>query len=165
MKIREEVPADFAAMDRVCAAAFATVPYGSPHDSKITGLLRDADALTLSLVAEDAGEILGHVSFSPVTIGNRSEGWYCLGPVAVAPESHGKGIGSQLIRDGLARLKDMGALGCVLLGNPAYYARFGFEVQNGLLMDGEASPYLQALTFQGDAPGDEVTFHPAFFEG
>ncbi|MBI1494680.1 GNAT family N-acetyltransferase [Halocynthiibacter styelae] len=165
MKIRDEKPADFASMDRVCEAAFATVSYGSPHDSKITGLLRDAGALAVSLVADEAGAILGHVSFSPVIIGDTGKGWFCLGPVAVAPDQHGTGIGSKLIRDGLARLKEMGALGCVLLGNPAYYARFGFDVQNGLLMDGEASPYLQVLTFQGDAPGGEVTFHPAFFEG
>lgn len=165
MKIREEQPADFDAMDRICAAAFATVPYGTPHDAKITGLLRDAGALTLSLLAEEAGDILGHVAFSPVTIGGADTGWFCLGPVAVAPEHHGKGVGAAMIREGLMRLQAGGAKGCVLLGNPDYYSRFGFTVESGLLFNGESSPYLQALCWRGEMPAGEVGFHPAFFEG
>ncbi|WP_039017433.1 GNAT family N-acetyltransferase [Halocynthiibacter namhaensis] len=164
MIIRPEQPADRDAINAVTIAAFATVPYGSEHDGKITDLLREAGALRLSLVAEDAGEILGHVAFSPVGVGTCTEGWVCLGPVSVRPDRHGAGIGSKLIREGLEQVKSLWEAGCILMGNPAYYSRFGFEVSSDLKLNGEGSPYLQALAFGPNAPQGDVRFHAAFEE-
>ena len=162
MFIRPEEPADYQAIDAVTHAAFATVSYGSEHDGKITGLLRKAGALTLSLVALERGEIIGHVAFSPVKIAALDLGWFCLGPVSVRPDHHGQGVGGALIRNGLHRLKAQGAKGCVLLGNPKYYGRFDFAITSDLHLAGETSPYLQAIRFSGDMPQGDVMFHPAF---
>lgn len=90
-----------------------------PEGGEIVDALRAAKALTLSLVAEEDGQVLGHVAFSPVQIGGEDKGWYGLGPVSVSPDRQGEGIGGKLIREGLALLRAAGAKGCVLLGIPA----------------------------------------------
>src|SRR5690606_20299677 len=109
------------------AAAFAGVPYASGTEPAIIAALRAAGALRLSLVAAEGQELLGHVAFSPVIIGGRDRGWLGLGPLSVRPDRQRRGIGSALVRTGLERLRRDGAGGCVLLGDPAYYRRFGFR--------------------------------------
>ena len=104
--------------------------FGGVTESRIVRTLRAADADSLELIAEDHGRIVGEIIFSPVT-GRTASGTELfgigLGPVAVEPEFHKRGIGSALIEHGLDYMRKLGAPFCVLLGDPAYYARFGFE--------------------------------------
>ncbi|MGY4173345.1 putative N-acetyltransferase YhbS [Bradyrhizobium sp. USDA 4529] len=119
--------------------------------------------LTISLVAvSDDGSIFGHVAFSPVRIEGVVGRWYGLGPVSVAPDLQRQGTGGALIRAGLARLAAMNADGCVLLGDPAYYSRFGFVSDPALTYGGEPSPYFQRLVLKGDPPKGDVKYHAAF---
>ena len=107
--------------------------------------------LTVSLVAETDG-LVGHVAFSPVLIADGSAGWYGLAPVAVLPEWQRRGVGAALIRRGLAILGARGAAGCVVLGDPAYYGRFGYNHARAEKFESEyQGEALQALAW-GDAP-------------
>ena len=101
---------------RADAAAFADHPHSEQTEGYINDALRRAGALTLSLVAHEDGRQVGHAAFSPVTIGDGSADWYGLGPVAVLPGMQGRGVGAALIREGLARLRALGAAGCVVMG-------------------------------------------------
>ena len=118
MHIRKEQPGDIAAIRRLTDEAFRGVPYSNQKEAAIIDALRLASALTLSLVAEEERSLLGHVAFSPVLIDGTDCNWYGLGPVSVQPGRQGEGIGSTLIREGLLRLQEVGAKGCVLLGDP-----------------------------------------------
>jgi len=89
--------------------------------------LRKAGALTISLAAEQDGEIVGHVAVSAVSMSDGSADWYGLGPISVTPERQRKGIGSGLMQAALRLLRERSPAGCVLVGDPAYYARFGFK--------------------------------------
>ena len=89
--------------------------------------MRAANALTISLVAEIEGQIVGHIAFSPVTVSDGATGWYGLGPVSVSPHHQRQGIGKALINEGLSLLKEIGSQGCALVGNPNYYQWFGFK--------------------------------------
>lgn len=162
MQIRSERPADADAIHRVTAAAFAGVPYSDQTEPAIVDALRADEVLTVSLVAVDGDEIIGHVAFSPVEIGEVARGWYGLGPVSVSPERQRQGIGQALVRQGLEALKAMEAAGCVVLGDPAYYGRFGFESDPAIRYGAEVSPYLQRLVFHGPSPTGAVRYHPSF---
>ena len=170
IKIRDERATDTAAISALTTAAFADAPHSDGTEAAIIDALRANEALTLSLVAEDdAGAIVGHIAFSPVVItdadGNKAQDWYGLGPVSVAPALQGEGIGAGLIRKGLARLKTSGADGCVLLGDPAYYARFGFMADAGPTYPGPPPEYFQALAFPGHAMARGVVTYDAAFGG
>lgn len=160
--IRPEEPADIAAIEAVTAAAFREAPHTSHTEQFIVNALRRAGALTLSLVAAADGAIVGHVAVSPVTISDGSAGWYGLGPISVAPEHQQLGIGSQLMRQALAELRRLGAAGCVLLGDPAYYGRFGFKAEPTLVLPEVPPEYFQAIAFATVIPSGTVTYHPAF---
>jgi putative acetyltransferase len=162
MEIREERPKDAAAISAVVTAAFAGAPHSSGTEAAIIETLRNEGALTLSLIAEDGGVILGHIAFSPVTIGGSDDAWYGLGPVAVEPGRQGSGLGHALILAGLQRLRALGARGCVVLGDPAYYGRFGFRADAALTYPGVPSEYFQSLSFDGAKPTGEVSYHTAF---
>ncbi|WP_273792341.1 GNAT family N-acetyltransferase [Brucella anthropi] len=162
MHIRKEMSEDADAIRQVTDEAFRTVAYSNQKEGEIVDALRAAKALTLSLVAEDKGEVLGHVAFSPVLIGGEDKGWYGLGPVSVRPDRQGEGIGGMLIREGLAILRQEGAKGCVLLGNPGYYVRFGFKAEVRLKLPGVPAEYFQCLAFGPDMPEGDVAYHAAF---
>lgn len=87
--------------------------------------LRKARQLTVLLIAEAEAGVIGHVVASPVSIADGAAGWYGLGPISIAPESQGLGVGSSLMREVLRVLRESTASGCVLLGHPGYYRRFG----------------------------------------
>ena len=165
MILRSERPADERAIRALTKAAFAGAPHASGTEAAIIDALRREGALTLSLVAEDAQGIVAHLCFSPVQIGGLDCGWFGLGPVSVAPHRQGEGIGSRLIRDGLSRLRTMAANGCVVLGEPAFYTRFGFAPAPGLTFDGAPPESFLQDTFSGPTPAGAVTYHPAFYEG
>ncbi|WP_139976861.1 N-acetyltransferase [Ochrobactrum sp. CGA5] len=162
MHIRKEMSEDADAIRQVTDEAFRTVAYSNQKEGEIVDALRAAKALTLSLVAEDKGEVLGHVAFSPVLIGGEDKGWYGLGPLSVRPDRQGEGIGGMLIREGLAILRQEGAKGCVLLGNPGYYVRFGFKAEARLKLPGVPAEYFQCLAFGPDMPEGDVAYHAAF---
>jgi putative acetyltransferase len=123
VSIRPEQPADAVAIRRVLEAAFPTAA-----EARLVELLRAGDHLLIGLVAEAVGEVVGFIAFSPVEIeGAAIEGiGVGLAPVAVHPKVQGQGIGSRLVREGLAACERAGYGFVVVLGHPAYYPRFGF---------------------------------------
>lgn len=161
--IRNETRDDVAAIAEVTAAAFKTLPVSNHTEQFIIEALRAADALTLSLVAESDGRVVGHVAFSPVTISDGTQGWFGLGPVSVLPEYQRRGIGTALIREGLSRLKAMNAQGCCLVGHPEYYPRFGFRNLPDLIYPGVPQEVFLALPLgTRQPPSGVVAFHPGF---
>ena len=162
IRIRTETSADVSAIAEVTVAAFETLPISNHTEQFIIAALRAAETLTISLVAEVAGRVVGHIAFSPVTMSDGSPNWYGLGPVAVLPECQGRGIGGALIKEGMSRLRDLGARGCCLVGHPEYYKRFGFQNARGLAHEGVPAEVFFVLPFDGHVPQGTVEFHAAF---
>ena len=162
MRIRLEGPADVEFIRGVVREAFESAPHSSGTEAAIVDALRQAGALTLSLVAEGEGEVIGHIAFSPVTINGECRGWYGLGPVAVRPHRQRQGIGQALVRAGLDGLKERGAAGCVVVGDPNYYGRFGFKSDPELRYGDIPPPYLQRFSFGDERPSGLVAYHEAF---
>lgn len=162
MQIRLERQQDALLIGQLTTEAFANAPHSGGNEARIIEALRDANALAMSLVAEEDDKVVGHIAFSPVQIDQRSVDWYGLGPVSVVPDLQRKGIGGALIRDGLDRLRRIGAKGCVLLGDPAYYGRFGFISDPRLTYMRYSSPYFQRLVLAGDPPIGDVSYHSGF---
>lgn len=160
--IRPERPGDAAAISELTTAAFEGTTHGSGTEALIVERLRRANVLTVSLIAVEAEEIVGHVACSPVTIGVNSGSWYGLGPVSVRPAWQRLGIGQRLIQAALQKLRSLGAAGCVLLGDPAYYRRFGFVSDPALTYRGSRTRYLQRLLLRGSSAAGDVSFHPSF---
>ena len=160
--IRHEERQDIDAIHSLTKIAFADMPYSSHTEHFIVDELRKCQALTLSLVALDDADIVGHVAFSPVIITDGSSHWFALGPVSVIPQKQKQGIGAGLIDTGLQQLKRLGASGCVLVGDPNYYAKFGFKVMPGFSYPDLPVEYFQALAFDDSMPQGEVAFHEAF---
>jgi putative acetyltransferase len=163
--IRDETEADAAVIGEVTEAAFRDLAVSDHTEHLIVAALRAAEALSVSLVAERDGEVVGHIAFSPVTISGGATGWYGLGPVSVLPRLQRQGIGAALIEAGLARLRASGAAGCCLVGHPVYYPRFGFRNPPELGVEGVPGEVFFALSFTGDVPRGRVTFHEAFGAG
>jgi predicted N-acetyltransferase YhbS len=160
--IRTEQAADIDTITRLTEAAFQDEAHSSHTEQFIVNALRRAGQLTVSLVAVDGDAIVGHVAVSPVTISSGASGWYGLGPISVWPARQRQGIGSRLMRAALADLQRGGGLGCVLLGDPRFYGRFGFKAHPGLVLPGVAPEYFQALSLGGALPVGEVRYHEAF---
>lgn len=162
MNLREEADRDFADIADLITRAFAQAPHRSGTEAAIVAALRDSGALHLSLVAEAGGILIGHIAFSPVAISSGARGWYGLGPISVAPEHQGRGVGAALIRAGLSRLSAQGAAGLVLLGDPAFYARFGFVADPRLKLPGVPAQYFQSRLLLGPMAEGEVRYAAAF---
>lgn len=160
--IRDETSGDVEEITEVTVAAFATLDVSNQTEQFIIKALRAAGALTLSLVAELDGQIVGHIAFSPIIITDGTRGWYGLGPVSVLLEHQRQGIGKSLIHEGLLRLKLLGATGCCLVGHPDYHRKFGFENVSTLHLDGVPPEVFFALSFDGAYPQGNVIFHEAF---
>jgi putative acetyltransferase len=125
--------------------------------------LRARGALALSLVAEHEGRVVGHIAFSPATADGQPSRWFALGPVSVEPSLHKLGLGAQLIDTGLHVLRERGAAGCVLIGDPAYYARFGFVLRPEMAPPGQPNEIFQ-VRHLGASPREApvIDFHPVF---
>jgi putative acetyltransferase len=160
--IRPEISSDAPSIHTLTAEAFRDTPHSNHTEQFIVESLRNADALSVSLVADDQGSIVGHVAVSPIFISDGSMGWYGLGPISVLPAAQGQGVGSLLMQEALSKLHELGAAGCVLLGDPAYYARFGFKPEPELVLPGVPEEYFQALSFGAGVPSGVVTYHAAF---
>jgi putative acetyltransferase len=162
MIIRSEKASDSGAITEVTTAAFRTLAISNHTEQFIINALRAADALTISLVADIDGQIVGHVAFSPVTISDGSTDWYGLGPVSVLPAYQKQGIGKALINKGLSMLKDLDGNGCALVGDPNYYKRFGFKNFPELVYEGIPQEFFLALAFTENIPRGIVVFHEGF---
>ena len=165
LAIRPEREGDEATIHCLTEAAFRDMPFSEGDEQHLVDALRRDGDLALSLVAEDGTRIVGHIAFSRVAISDGTPDWYDLGPVSVWPDLHRRGIGSALIRHGIATLRMCGAAGIVLLGSPAYYGRFGFRHEPQLRYPGPPPEYFQCLVLTGDLPMGEVTYAPAFRAG
>jgi putative acetyltransferase len=101
LTIRDERTGDEHEVDQIVTAAFSNHPHSDQRGGWIVRRLRAGKALTMSMVADENGQLVVHVAFSPVQIDGASAGWHDLGPVAVRPEWQRQGIGSALIRAGI----------------------------------------------------------------
>ena len=152
--IRAETPADIAAIRALNEAAF-----GQPFEAQLVDALRREANPFVSLVAEQGGEILGHICFSPVAVGDGdpSNRYVGLGPMAVLPAAQNRGIGSRLVQAGLDECRRRGQALVVVVGHAGFYPRFGFQPASAL-----------GLTCEYDVPDDvfmalrlDETSHPA----
>jgi putative acetyltransferase len=160
--IREETSADSHKIEELTAAAFLSALHTSHTEQHIVNALRTAGKLAVSLVAEADGILVGHVAISPVSISDGASGWFGLGPISVLPQHQRRGVGSQLMHEALGVLRGRGACGCVVLGEPAYYGRFGFHADPDLILPGVPPEYFQAASFGSSRPRGIVTYHEAF---
>jgi putative acetyltransferase len=162
IEIRTESEADIPAIEAVTAAAFLNVPHTSHTEQFIVNALRKAGKLTLSLVADSEDIVVGHVGVSPVSISDGTPGWFGLGPISVLPEHQRHGVGSRLMREALRILREKDAAGCVVLGEPKYYGRFGFRADPALVLPDIPPEYFQAISFGSSQPHGAVAYHEAF---
>ncbi|WP_250503014.1 MULTISPECIES: N-acetyltransferase [unclassified Caballeronia] len=160
--IRHEQLSDIDAIEILTTAAFLDMPYSSHTEQFIVNALRKTGRLTLSLVAVENGDIIGHIAISPISISATASGWFGLGPLSVTPARQREGIGRELVKEALAHLKRDGAAGCVVLGDPGYYGRFGFRPESALTLPGVPAEYFQALAFSEKVPAGTVSFDEAF---
>ncbi|WP_197281935.1 GNAT family N-acetyltransferase [Dethiosulfatarculus sandiegensis] len=162
VKIRPESQEDYQAIEEITRAAFKDHPYSRQTEHLIIRSLREQGDLAISLVAEEKGKVAGHIAFSKVIIGERDQSWYGMGPVSVAPLYQRQGIGSKLVRAGLQALRQIKGKGCVLVGDPLFYDRFGFKAESCLTFEHAPKENFMALCLQGELPRGEVLFHQAF---
>jgi putative acetyltransferase len=162
IEIRNETSDDIAAIAEVTIAAFRDLEISNQTEHFIIDALRAAEALALSLVAVLDGRVVGHIAFSPVALSDGTGDWYGLGPVSVLPRVQRRGIGQDLVREGLSRLKRMQARGCCLVGHPEYDRRFGFENCPQLVLEGVPPEVFFAVSFDGTLPRGTVAFHDGF---
>ena len=159
--IRPERPEDAADIGALLDAAF-----GGETESQVVERLRADNDFVLSLVAGGDAGIAGYVGFPRLTLqlDRRQVPAVGLAPAAVSPPLQRNGIGSAIVRDGLDRLKASGECLVFVLGDPAYYRRFGFTVMDGFVSR-YAGPYFQALMLMPDAPKAGRVSYPQAFDG
>ncbi len=162
MLIRDECSLDEDAIQRLTIAAFAPMKFSDGSEAPIIRALRHAGDLTISLVAENEGAILGHIAFSPITIDETHNHWFGLGPISVRPDVQRTGIGKALILQGLDRLRTKGARGCALIGDPVYYRKLGFESDGRLTYGQLRTELVQRIVFIGTPPQGAIRFTAAF---
>ena len=161
MIIRAETPADVADIRNIVGAAFA----GHQEADLVDDLRRDGDLL-LSMVADDSGRLVGHVAFSRVWISHQDKRTpaVSLAPLAVMPERGRRGIGGALVGAGHAKLRAAGESIIFVLGDPAYYSRFGYALSTAAAFDCVyGGPHFQALVMTEIAPkAGAITYAAAF---
>ena len=162
LTIRAERAGDAAAITEVVGEAFAGHPHSRQTEPFVVAALRREGALTISLVAESDGEMIGHIAFSPVSISGKISHFHALGPLAVSPPRQRQGAGQALVRAGLEALRNAGSRGCVVVGDPAYYRRFGFIHHPDCTVPGIPPEYVLALSFDGAPVIGDIAHHPAF---
>ena len=160
--IRDQTEADFTAVHDLVIAAFKTLPVACGREQFLMDELWRSGAATVALVAEEDGVIVGQAAFSKVLVSGADVGWHGCGPVSVLPARHKQGIGSALMREGLNRLRSLGSKGCVVVGDPAYYPRFGFAGTDAMSLPGVPPEVFMAIRFDGNMPRGVVAFDKAF---
>jgi putative acetyltransferase len=166
IEIRCERAEDAPAIHEILVKAF-----GGPCEAGLVRLLRERKKAEAALAAVSDGRVVGHIVFSRVTIARSPENFSGIGlaPVAVLPEFQGKGIGSQLIREGLEHCKRAGHDAVVVLGNPKYYSRFGFSRAGDYGLENEYGAHEEFMVLALtpgvlDAVGGVVKYAPEFRE-
>jgi putative acetyltransferase len=146
--------------------ALLQTAFGGSVEADIVEELRACGDLILALVAEQSGIIAGYAAFPrlELDLGERMVPVAGLAPVGVIPALQRQGVGSALIGEGIARLKDRGERLVFVLGEPDYYRRFGFEVTDRFVSR-YAGPYFQVLMLAADAPSAGEVFYPQAFAG
>ncbi|GAB5348549.1 GNAT family N-acetyltransferase [Alteriqipengyuania sp. 357] len=164
LTIREEREADIPAICALTRAAFAKADRSDGNEHEIVNALRASGDLSLSLVSTNMDEaIIGHIAFSPVRISDGTGNWYAAGPVSVMPTRQRAGIGSQLAEAGIERMRELGAEGIVLLGEPGLYERYGFRPDPELILRDVQPEFFQVrMLGDGPRPKGEVTYAPGF---
>lgn len=161
LAIRAEAPADREAIRALHRAAF-----GGEGEARLVDALHDERAVVLSLVVEENGHLAGHILYSRLTLDPPHAGASSLAPVAIAPEHQKRGIGSRLIGEAHRMLAASGEKIVFVLGDPAFYGRFGFSAAAAKPFrtpyDGE---YLQALVLASDAPKSGTVHYARAFAG
>ena len=161
MEIRPETAADVPAVQALTEAAFAPMSFSDGKEVEaLAGLRCDGD-LQLSLVAEEGGEIIGHVAFSPVSLDGAVCNWIALGPIAVKRARQRQGVGSALVAAGAAAFKAQKALGLVLIGNPKVYRSMGFVSDGAMHYRDVPADIVQFLPFSDERPSGLLAFAPA----
>jgi putative acetyltransferase len=161
--IRDEQPGDERGIHEVTRRAFETMAFSSKTEHRIVDALRAAGALAVSLVAVKDDQVVAHIAFSRTTLSQAQGAWFALGPVSVRPDHQRQGIGAALIDEGLRRLRALGAAGCVLVGHPQYYPRFGFRTDSTVVVPEVPTEVTLVMRLQPNAGAGVVAFHPAFF--
>jgi len=164
MKIRFEDKNDLAAVEAVNVSAFET-----PVEARLVNMLREQAQPVISLVADDNGEIVGHILFSAVVLdGHEGLKIAGLAPMAVVPGRQQQGIGSALVRAGLEECRKAGFGSVVVLGHPGYYPRFGFVQSNqfGIKSEYDVPPdvfmVLELVPGYLDEAEGIIRYHDAF---
>lgn len=160
--IRPEKSGDIEIIAHITELAFRSHPYSNQTEQFIITELRQADALSVSLVAEIDSQVVGHIAFSPVIISDGSQNWYALGPISVTPEFQRQGIGQALVNAGLDALRSLRAEGCVLVGDPGFYGRFGFRNRQECTLAGVPPEFFLSLPLGLHPAVGNVTLHAAF---
>jgi putative acetyltransferase len=168
LSIRTSTHKDNDAIDAVICAAFAGTEFGHQGEAELVRMIdADGDAM-VSLVAEQGGEIVGHLLFSRMDV--EADGTAMAGaglaPVSVAPDCQGRGIGEALIRTGLELLRAQGCAISFVLGHEAYYPRFGYSPDLAARFASPfAGPHFMAMMLDSAAPwplGGRADYAPAF---
>jgi putative acetyltransferase len=164
VQIRSETPNDYDAVRAVNVLAFET-----EAEANLVACLRDQATPIISLVADQGGNIVGHIMFSPVALSGCADiNMMGLAPMAVVPEQQGKGIGSALVKKGLDHCKQLGVAAVVVLGHPDYYPRFGFSPSSKFGINSEYDVPKEVFMILEIAPnvlkekGGTVKYHVAF---
>lgn len=164
LTIRDATTNDRPAILKIVEAAFARA-----DEAAIVEKLWADDAVTLDLVAEIGGEIVGHCAFSSVTATPVIDGpTLGMAPVSVAPAHQSKGVGAAMIKTGVARCRTHGASLLVVLGEPEYYSRFGFapaslkKIRWDAMDAGDAFQLIDFAALE-EAPGRTIRYHDAFY--
>ena len=172
MHIRTEAAEDADTIGEVTRVAFAGAEHSDGTEQEVVAALREKGALAESLVAKSGGEIVGHVAASRVHLAPEAPGeWFGIGPLSVRPDMQRQGIGAALMAAVLDRLEERGARGAVLLGDPDYYRRFGFQPAAPMRFPDAPAEYFQAKflgTGEGEGrgfPASDVIYDKAFGAG
>ena len=162
ISIRPEDKRDIDRVTEIIQAAFKDHSYSNQKEHLLVTELRNRGKLALSLVAEIESHLVGHIGFSRVFIDGDHVDWYGLAPVSVDPAYQNQRVGSKLITSGLAELKKRGARGCVVLGEPNYYERFGFQHHEELTMEDAPQELFLTMPFNRQLLSGTVTYHDLF---
>jgi putative acetyltransferase len=160
--IRPEQAADTARIAEVTELAFRHAAHTCGREHHLVEALRASGALVLSLVAVAELGIVGHVAASPVTVSDSTGAWFGIGPISVLPQCQRQGIGSRLMASALAQLRAEGARGGVLVGDPRFYARFGFRSDDTLVVPGVPPQVSLSLRFAPCADHGTASLNAAF---
>jgi len=163
MQLRTEIPDDYPAIDELLRVAFTFDNTSTLDEPEMVRELREAGDLALSLVAiSSAEELIGHIIFSPVEVEAGGGGWMALGLIAVEPRLQRRGVGRTLMQEGLTRIREAGAGGCVVMAEPPFYERFGFRKIPGVTPSIPLTDEFLVLSFGDAEPRGMVTYPRAY---